>query len=208
MRVAGRDLLDPSPSDGPYRRNECGQFGPRRNRERFPGRNRQLAGPYGCTHNTCLPGAVHEYWIWHRVISGFSEIFLANQFNLFPLHRKATSNDWYVRPQKPALRAWGNEVNRLRVVRNKSSTIPRAFASGGRTERLHPPNVRIVGHSVRCAVQEYGQLLAFWSIATSGLSGIPGPQLLEVSPSRLQFGYRVCRILFFFCSINNRDIGG
>ena len=30
---------------------------------------------------------------------GFSEIFLANQFNSFPLHRKATSNDWYVRPE-------------------------------------------------------------------------------------------------------------
>jgi pyruvate carboxylase len=30
---------------------------------------------------------------------GFSEIFLANQFNPFPLHRKATSKDWYVRPE-------------------------------------------------------------------------------------------------------------
>jgi poly(hydroxyalkanoate) depolymerase family esterase len=30
---------------------------------------------------------------------GFSEIFLANQFNPFPLHRKATSNDWYVRSE-------------------------------------------------------------------------------------------------------------
>ncbi len=30
---------------------------------------------------------------------GFSEIFLANQFNPFPLHRKATSNDWFVRPE-------------------------------------------------------------------------------------------------------------
>ncbi len=30
---------------------------------------------------------------------GFSEIFLANQFNPFPLHRKATSNDWYARPE-------------------------------------------------------------------------------------------------------------
>ena len=30
---------------------------------------------------------------------GFSEIFLANQFNPFPLHRKATSSDWYVRPE-------------------------------------------------------------------------------------------------------------
>jgi poly(hydroxyalkanoate) depolymerase family esterase len=30
---------------------------------------------------------------------GFSEIFLANQFNPFPLHRKATSNDWYLRPE-------------------------------------------------------------------------------------------------------------
>jgi poly(hydroxyalkanoate) depolymerase family esterase len=30
---------------------------------------------------------------------GFSEIFLTNQFNPFPLHRKATSNDWYVRPE-------------------------------------------------------------------------------------------------------------
>ena len=29
---------------------------------------------------------------------GFSEIFLAKQFNPFPLHKKATSNDWYVRP--------------------------------------------------------------------------------------------------------------
>jgi poly(hydroxyalkanoate) depolymerase family esterase len=28
---------------------------------------------------------------------GFAEIFLANQFNPFPLHRKATSKDWYVR---------------------------------------------------------------------------------------------------------------
>jgi hypothetical protein len=28
---------------------------------------------------------------------GFSEIFLANMFNPFPLHRKATSNNWYVR---------------------------------------------------------------------------------------------------------------
>jgi poly(hydroxyalkanoate) depolymerase family esterase len=27
---------------------------------------------------------------------GFSEIFLANQFNPFPLHRKAKSNDWFV----------------------------------------------------------------------------------------------------------------
>jgi poly(hydroxyalkanoate) depolymerase family esterase len=30
---------------------------------------------------------------------GFSEIFLANQFNPFPLHRKAMSNDWFVRPE-------------------------------------------------------------------------------------------------------------
>jgi poly(hydroxyalkanoate) depolymerase family esterase len=30
---------------------------------------------------------------------GFSEIFLANQFNPFPLHRKATSNDWYARSE-------------------------------------------------------------------------------------------------------------
>ena len=30
---------------------------------------------------------------------GFSEIFLANQFNPFPLHRKATSNAWFVRPE-------------------------------------------------------------------------------------------------------------
>jgi len=30
---------------------------------------------------------------------GFSEIFLANQFNPFPLHRKANSKDWYVRPE-------------------------------------------------------------------------------------------------------------
>jgi hypothetical protein len=30
---------------------------------------------------------------------GFSEIFLANQFNPFPLHRKAASNDWFVRPE-------------------------------------------------------------------------------------------------------------
>jgi poly(hydroxyalkanoate) depolymerase family esterase len=30
---------------------------------------------------------------------GFSEIFLANQFNPFPLHRKAKSNDWFVRPE-------------------------------------------------------------------------------------------------------------
>ncbi|KRQ95735.1 hypothetical protein CQ12_03935 [Bradyrhizobium jicamae] len=30
---------------------------------------------------------------------GFCEIFLANQFNPFPLHRKATSKDWYVRPE-------------------------------------------------------------------------------------------------------------
>jgi poly(hydroxyalkanoate) depolymerase family esterase len=29
---------------------------------------------------------------------GFAEIFLANQFNPFPLHRKAKSADWYVRP--------------------------------------------------------------------------------------------------------------
>jgi poly(hydroxyalkanoate) depolymerase family esterase len=28
---------------------------------------------------------------------GFSEIFLANQFNPFPLHHKATSSDWFVR---------------------------------------------------------------------------------------------------------------
>ena len=31
--------------------------------------------------------------------AGFSEIFLANQFNPFPLHRKATSMDWYVHPE-------------------------------------------------------------------------------------------------------------
>jgi poly(hydroxyalkanoate) depolymerase family esterase len=30
---------------------------------------------------------------------GFSEIFLANRFNPFPLHRKANSNDWYARPE-------------------------------------------------------------------------------------------------------------
>ena len=30
---------------------------------------------------------------------GFSEIFLANQFDPFPLHRKATSNAWFVRPE-------------------------------------------------------------------------------------------------------------
>ena len=42
-----------------------GQFGPRRNREQFAGRDRQLAGPYECGQSTCLPGAVHEYWIWH-----------------------------------------------------------------------------------------------------------------------------------------------
>jgi hypothetical protein len=28
---------------------------------------------------------------------GFSEIFLANQFNPFDLHRRAPSSDWYVR---------------------------------------------------------------------------------------------------------------
>jgi len=30
---------------------------------------------------------------------GFSEIFLSNQFNPFPLHRKAKSNDWFVRSE-------------------------------------------------------------------------------------------------------------
>ena len=30
---------------------------------------------------------------------GFAEIFLANQFNPFPLHRKAKSNDWFVRAE-------------------------------------------------------------------------------------------------------------
>jgi hypothetical protein len=29
---------------------------------------------------------------------GFSEIFLANQFNPFPLHGNASSPDWYVHP--------------------------------------------------------------------------------------------------------------
>jgi poly(hydroxyalkanoate) depolymerase family esterase len=29
---------------------------------------------------------------------GFADIFLANQFNPFPLHRKAQSNDWFVQP--------------------------------------------------------------------------------------------------------------
>ena len=28
---------------------------------------------------------------------GFSEIFLANQFNPFPLHHKTASSDWFVR---------------------------------------------------------------------------------------------------------------
>jgi hypothetical protein len=31
--------------------------------------------------------------------AGFSEIFLTNQFNPFPLHRKATATDWYLRPE-------------------------------------------------------------------------------------------------------------
>jgi hypothetical protein len=29
----------------------------------------------------------------------FAEIFLANQFNPFPLHSKAKSADWFVRPE-------------------------------------------------------------------------------------------------------------
>jgi poly(hydroxyalkanoate) depolymerase family esterase len=31
--------------------------------------------------------------------AAFAEIFLANQFNPFPLHRKATATDWYLRPE-------------------------------------------------------------------------------------------------------------
>jgi poly(hydroxyalkanoate) depolymerase family esterase len=30
---------------------------------------------------------------------GFADIFLANQFNAFPLNRKGSSTDWYVRPE-------------------------------------------------------------------------------------------------------------
>lgn len=31
--------------------------------------------------------------------AAFSEIFLANQFNPFPLHRKATAADWFLHPE-------------------------------------------------------------------------------------------------------------
>jgi poly(hydroxyalkanoate) depolymerase family esterase len=31
--------------------------------------------------------------------AGFAEIFLTNQFNAFPLHRKGTETDWYVHPE-------------------------------------------------------------------------------------------------------------
>ena len=40
------------------------QFGPRRDREQFAGRDRQLAGPHECRQVTGRPCAVRECWLW------------------------------------------------------------------------------------------------------------------------------------------------